>query len=76
MAKVVAINTKQLQFNPENRLLDPWNLLTICFSLVIIVVVIAKGNSGASYKITEFKLTHFSIKEYLIFNRIWNGLAF
>ncbi|KAH7304657.1 hypothetical protein BKA65DRAFT_416184, partial [Rhexocercosporidium sp. MPI-PUGE-AT-0058] len=53
-------------FNSENRLPDPRDLLTICSSLVIIILVTAKGNNGASNKITELELAYFSIKEYLI----------
>ena len=76
LVEVVAIDTERSQFNPENRLPDPRNLLTICSSLVTTVAVTAKGNSGASHETTEFRLAHFSVKEYLISDRIRNGLAF
>ncbi|KAH7309366.1 ankyrin repeat-containing domain protein [Rhexocercosporidium sp. MPI-PUGE-AT-0058] len=76
LVKVIAIDTEQSQFNPENRLPDPRDLLTICSSLVTTISVTAEGNDGASNETTELKLAHFSVKEYLISDRIRNRLAF
>ncbi|KAL5330791.1 hypothetical protein ACEPPN_000314 [Leptodophora sp. 'Broadleaf-Isolate-01'] len=76
MVEIIAIDTEQSQFNPEDRLPDPRDLLTICSSLVTTVSVTAKGNDGASNDTTELRLAHFSVKEYLISDRIRNGLAF
>lgn len=70
MVEVIAINTKESRFNPENRLLDSRDLLTICSSLVIVVLVMTKDNNRDSIEIIELRLAHFSIKEYLISNRI------
>ncbi|PVH67796.1 ankyrin, partial [Cadophora sp. DSE1049] len=76
MVEVIAIDTEQSQFNPENRLADPRDLLTICSSLVTTISVTAEGNNGASIETTELRLAHFSVKEYLISDRIRNGLTF
>ena len=76
MAEVIAIDTEQSQFKSENRLPDPRDLLTICSSLVTTIAVAAEGNDGVSNEITELRLAHFSVKEYLISHRIRNGKAF
>ncbi|KAL5325365.1 hypothetical protein ACEPPN_006490 [Leptodophora sp. 'Broadleaf-Isolate-01'] len=76
MVEVIAIDTEQSQFNPENRLPDPRDLLTICSSLVTTISVTAEGNDGASNETTELRLAHFSVKEYLISDRIRNGSTF
>ncbi|KAH6704178.1 hypothetical protein BKA61DRAFT_660800 [Leptodontidium sp. MPI-SDFR-AT-0119] len=76
MVEVIAIDTEQSQFNPENRLPDPRDLLTICSSLVTTISVTTKGNDGASNETTELRLAHFSVKEYLISDRIRTGTAF
>ncbi|KAH6666209.1 hypothetical protein B0J14DRAFT_199342 [Halenospora varia] len=75
-AEVVAIDIKQSQFDPENRLRDPRDLLTICSSLVTTVLVTTESNNGASNETTELKLAHFSVKEYLVSDRIREGVAF
>jgi len=76
MVEVIAIDTQQSQFNPENRLPDPRDLLTICSSLVTTVSVAADGNDGTSNEMIELRLAHFSVKEYLISDRIQHGIAF
>ncbi|KAG4414253.1 hypothetical protein IFR04_012625, partial [Cadophora malorum] len=75
MVEVIAIDTEKSQFNPENRLPDPRDLLTICSSLITTISVTAEDNDGAFKEITELRLAHFSVKEYLISDRIRNGLA-
>ncbi|KAH6662712.1 ankyrin repeat-containing domain protein [Halenospora varia] len=76
VAEVVAIDIKQSRFDPENRLLEPRDLLTICSSLVTTAAVTVKDDNGASNEITELRLAHFSVKEYLTSNRIRSGLDF
>jgi hypothetical protein len=44
------------RFNPENRLPDPRDILTICSSLVTTAAL-------------ELRLAHFSVKEYLVSDR-------
>jgi Ankyrin repeats (3 copies) len=51
------------RFDLESRLPDPQDLLTICSSLITIAGV-------------EIRLAHFSVKEYLISERIQNGPAY
>jgi hypothetical protein len=76
IAEVLAINTDESRFDPENRLPEPRDLLTICSSLVTTVVGTVKDNKGASNETTELRLAHFSVKEYLISDRIRKGAAF
>ncbi|KAH7363898.1 ectomycorrhiza-induced ankyrin-domain/NACHT-domain-containing protein [Rhexocercosporidium sp. MPI-PUGE-AT-0058] len=76
MVEVLAIDTKQSQFNPENRLPDPRDLLTICSSLVTTIATTTVGRNGVSQEIIELRLAHFSVKEYLISDRIRTGEAF
>ncbi|KAH9203372.1 ankyrin repeat-containing domain protein [Leptodontidium sp. 2 PMI_412] len=76
MVEVIAIDTEESQLNPENRLPDPRDLLTICSSLVTTISVTVNGNNGATNDITELRLAHFSVKEYLISDRIRTGTAF
>ncbi|PVH67497.1 hypothetical protein DL98DRAFT_296048, partial [Cadophora sp. DSE1049] len=76
MVEVIAIDTEESRFNPENRLPDPRDLLTICSSLVTTISVTTEGNDGASNETTELRLAHFSVKEYLISDRIRTGTAF
>ncbi|KAG9240039.1 hypothetical protein BJ878DRAFT_469094 [Calycina marina] len=76
MVEVIAIDTEQSQFNSENRLPDPRDLLTICSSLVTTISVTTEGDYGNSHQITELRLAHFSVKEYLISDRIRTGTVF
>lgn len=59
---IAVYNDSDLQFDPESRLPDPQDILTICSSLVTLVGV-------------EIRLAHFSVKEYLVSKRIQNGPA-
>ena len=76
VAEVLAINTDESRFDPENRLPEPRDLLTICSSLVTTVAGTVKDNKGASNETTELRLAHFSVQEYLISDRIRKGAAF
>jgi len=76
MVEVIATDTELLQLNPENRLPDPRDLLTICSSLVTTISVTALGDVGTSNEATELRLAHFSVKEYLISDRFQQGIAF
>jgi hypothetical protein len=58
IAEVIAVDIEgDLRFNPENRLREPQDILTICSSLVT--------TAGL-----ELRLAHFSVKEYLVSNRV------
>ncbi|KAH9207858.1 hypothetical protein DL95DRAFT_312889, partial [Leptodontidium sp. 2 PMI_412] len=76
LVEVIAIDTKQSRFNPKNRLPDPRDLLTICSSLVTTAAVTVNDDNGAHNETIELMLAHFSIKEYLISDRIRTGIAF
>ncbi|KAF8854030.1 ankyrin [Acephala macrosclerotiorum] len=76
VAEVLAIDTSESRFDPENRLPEPRDLLTICSSLVTIVARTPQDGIGPPYETTELRLAHFSVKEYLISDRIRNGMAF
>src|SRR5436190_11129120 len=63
IVEVIAVDTEgHPQFDPDRRLLEPGDILTICSSLVTIAGV-------------EIKLAHFSVKEYLVSERIQKGPA-
>src|ERR1700737_3999508 len=54
IVEVIAIDIKDNHlFDPENRLPDPQDILTICSSMVTITD-------------SELRLAHFSVKEYLV----------
>jgi len=71
IAEVVAIDTEEdCRLDLENRLREPHDILTICSSLV----TTTKGHER--YRgIEELKLAHFSVKEYLISDRMRNTKA-
>ena len=74
VAEIVAVDAEQSRFDPENRLRDPRDVLTICSSLVTTAAITAPR--AASGEITELRLAHFSVKEYLTSDRIRRGLDF
>ncbi|KAF2250795.1 hypothetical protein BU26DRAFT_517582 [Trematosphaeria pertusa] len=80
IAEVVAIDTKRdPAFDRDEVLEDPLDALHICSSLVTITV----NNEHEQYSDYELKdvsreivaLAHYSVKEYLISDRIWTGEA-
>jgi hypothetical protein len=77
-AKVIAIDTDgDSRFDPEKRLPESRDTLTICSSLVSVVRsrVRAQFWDDKDIKVEELKLAHFSVKEYLISGRIRTGPA-
>lgn len=81
VAEIIAIDTVESQFDPENRLSDPRDLLTICSTLITTVTLKTEKDVGESdssdvpesenvHVKTEIYLAHFSIKEYLTSDRI------
>jgi ankyrin repeat protein len=75
VAEVVAIDIDLQRFDAENRLRERRDILTICSSLVTTAAVTAKGGNGVSYETEELRLAHFSVKEYLISDRVRTGPA-
>ncbi len=71
-AEILAIDEEaERGFNPEYRLEDPRDILTICSSLV--TIAIAKNDHNEDYE--ELRLAHYSVKEYLISDRVSHGPA-
>ena len=78
-AEVIAINVEgHPQFNPENRLPEPRDILTICSSLVTTVtssIRVHQDGVPEIREIEEIKLAHFSVKEYLVSGRVQTWAA-
>jgi hypothetical protein len=75
LVDVIAVDTEgDPRFDAYNRLKEPRDILTICSSLVTIS---AETTEGSHSKITEMevRLAHFSVKEYLVSERIQRGKA-
>ena len=80
IAEVLAIDLENGQFEPENRSREPRDVLKVCSSLVIVAEIIKVevsewGRGKREYKVEELRLAHFSVKEYLVGNRIQTGIA-
>jgi len=76
IAEVVAIDTEgDCRLDLENRLREPHDILTICSSLVTTTTSIVTEGHERSRVIEELKLAHFSVKEYLISDRMRNSKA-
>ena len=76
IAEVVAIDTEgDCRLDLENRLREPHDILTICSSLVTTTTSIVLEEHKRSRVIEELKLAHFSVKEYLISDRMRNTKA-
>ena len=70
VAEIVAFDVEAgYQFNDENRLAEPEDVLNMCSSLVISV------EPDSESKVTMVRLAHFSVKEYLVSDRIRIGSA-
>lgn len=78
VAEIVAINPFQdpiIDF--DSKLYDPQDVLTICSSLVS-VIPSTRGivdTKEEKFPIQELRLAHYSVKEYLISNRVNGALA-
>lgn len=67
LAEVVAIDVENYDFNTEEVLPDPSDVIAICSSLVAI-------GEDTGYEKSYVKLAHYSVKEYLVSERIKNVL--
>lgn len=75
VAEIVAIDVGgDPRFDIERRFQDPWDVMTICPSLFTIVDRSVHGFDGEARK-PMVRLSHFSVKEYLISTRIGQGQA-
>ncbi|KAL9116967.1 MAG: hypothetical protein Q9187_006501, partial [Circinaria calcarea] len=64
VAEVVAVKPGCSIFQEIDRLFDPWEILTVCSSLVVF-----------SETTKEMRLAHYSVKEYLLSDRIKKGFG-
>ncbi|KAI9765534.1 MAG: hypothetical protein M1840_007360 [Geoglossum simile] len=75
IAEVIAVNIEgNPRFDPERRFPDPRDILIICPSLVTIAEEVAIGGSNGEIR-GLVRLAHFSVKEYLVSERIQTGPA-
>lgn len=71
MVEVLAIeSTSDPCFRPEQRLADPRDILTICSTFVSVTAVGERETSTETAGAGELRLAHFSVKEYLISDRL------
>jgi ankyrin repeat protein len=76
VAEVVAVDQgSDPQFDSERRLSEPHDLLIICSSLVTISSTTLELANGTLEETEELRLAHFSVKEYLLSERIRAGPA-
>src|SRR6266511_5506612 len=74
IAEVITVDiVDNPRINPAKRFAEPQDILTICSSLI----TIAEPMEGPRGKTTvkQVRLAHFSVKEYLVSERIQTGLA-
>lgn len=75
MVEVLAIDsTDNFCFSPEQRLPDPCDIITICSTLVSVTAAATENTSKQTTGSQELRLAHFSVKEYLISERLKKGL--
>jgi hypothetical protein len=71
VAEVVAVELRGSPgFDINRRLREPRDILTICSSLVSTATSSWKSIWGKGYEGEELRLAHFSVKEYLVSDRI------
>lgn len=78
MVEVLAVDwdREQPQLDPQNRLLDPKDILTICSTLVTTSETTGYGFGLQKLStFTTLRLAHLSVKEYIISDRIKNSKA-
>ena len=71
MVEVLAIESTC--FSPEQRLPDPRDILTICSTMVSVSAAATNDTSTQTTGSQELMLAHFSVKEYLISDRLKNA---
>jgi ankyrin repeat domain-containing protein 50 len=73
MGEVLAIDLDSCQFDPEQRFLEPQDILKVCSSLVSVAPASSINVIVSGKEIEEIRLAHFSVKEYLTCSRIQRG---
>jgi ankyrin repeat protein len=64
VAEAVVLEPERHSFSPEDRMFDPYDIISICRSLISI-----------SKDTSELRLAHYSVQEYLVSERIRKGSA-
>ena len=77
VAEIVAIDTAEPYYDPENRYPSPRELLSVCSGLVSTRTSKRRGGEyqETEFEIEELRLAHFSVKEYLVSDRVKLGSA-
>jgi hypothetical protein len=80
LAKVVAINVeRETAFDQDEVLEDPMDVLDICLSLVLVVMIEEPSLSELNRRLSTISqtatLAHYSVQEYLVSARICQGRA-
>jgi hypothetical protein len=75
LVDIIAVNIEgDPRFDVENRLKNPREILIICSSLVTLSAKTTEGSHNKTIE-TVVTLAHFSVKEYLVSERIRKGPA-
>ena len=77
VADIVAIDTAEPYYDPENGYSSPRELLSVCSGLVSTRTSWREGGrlGSGKFEIEELRLAHFSVKEYLVSDRVNLGPA-
>ena len=78
VADIVAIDTAEPYYDPENRYSSPRDLLSVCSGLVSTRTakrLVDIKWDRIEFEIEELRLAHFSVKEYLVSDRVNLGPA-
>ena len=77
VADIVAIDTAKPYYDPENGYSSPRELLSVCSGLVSTRTAKRRGSrfKNSEFEIEELRLAHFSVKEYLVSERVNLGSA-
>ena len=77
VADIVAIDTAEPYYDPENGYSSPRELLSVCSGLVSTRTSWRRCeiNRAKGFNIEELRLAHFSVKEYLVSDRVNLGPA-
>ena len=75
IVEVLAVDLEDSQFGPEQRFPAPWNILKVCSSLVVVGNADMRGRYRDMVDVEVVSLAQFSVKEYLIGDRIQKAVC-
>jgi hypothetical protein len=75
VAEAIAVDRNNQIFDTENRMLDIFSVLNICSSLVTLSEGAAALRNDQTEEMSEVRLAHYSVKEYLVSTQIQKGQA-